>query len=127
MEMREHVSLSSMKSIAAVRGRGGRRWVVRLVAITLLALIGGDLADASCDPIGIHPQSASLSPPAPPAGDSCGEVCIPDCFCCARTLPAQSAWVIWKAEVLLEPPQLPVCHSIAGFSFILDHVPISLA
>lgn len=99
---------------------------MRLAAVALLVLIGGDLADVACDPLGIHPESASLTGPFTPAGDACGEVCIPDCFCCARTLPARSAFVIWKAEVLLDPPLFPVCHSDTGFSFVLDHVPISL-
>jgi hypothetical protein len=126
MEMRERATLCSMISILSMSGRDSGRWGVRLVAITLLALIGGDLADVSCDPIGINPQGVSLAHAASPVSESCGEVCFPDCFCCARTLPAQSAFVIWRAEVLLEPPQLPVCHSVAGVSFILDHVPISL-
>ena len=115
-----------MNSIGLPLGGRGRRVVARLAAIALLALIGGDLADVSCDPLGIHPESTSLTHPIAPMGDSCGEVCIPDCFCCARTLPARSAFVIWKAEVLLDPPLLPVCHSVAGFSTLPDHVPISL-
>lgn len=107
---------------------GGRSIVlVRLVAVALLALIGADVTDVACDPLGIHPESASLAGPFTPECDSCGEVCIPDCFCCARALPAQSAFVIWKGEVTLDPPLLPVCHSVAGFSFILDHVPIFLS
>jgi hypothetical protein len=116
-----------MNSVGSGLDGGGRRMMVRLVAIALLALIGGDLTDVSCDPIGIHPENASFTHPAPPSGDSCGEVCIPDCFCCASKLPAQSAFVIWKAEILLDTPASPVCHSVAGFSFIPDHVPIFLS
>lgn len=99
---------------------------MRLAAIALLVLIGSDLTDVACDPLGIHLGSVSLTHSAPPGEDSCGQLCIPDCFCCAHTLPAQAAFVIWKAEILLEPPQLPVCRSVAGFSFIPDHVPLSI-
>jgi len=115
-----------MNPSVAAFGGGGKTVVMRLAAILLLALIGGDLADAGCDPLGIHPESASFNVPFIPVGDSCGEFCIPDCFCCARTLPARSAFVIWKAEVLLDPPMLPACRSVAGFSTIPDHVPITL-
>jgi len=117
--------LAAMNSIGSAFGGSGRSMLFRSAAVALLALIGADLTDASCDPIGIHPECAAFSRPAPPADDSCGQLCIPDCFCCARTLPARSAFVIWKAEILLDPPLMPVCHSAAGFSFILDHVPIS--
>jgi hypothetical protein len=115
-----------MKPIVAALGGDGSTVVMRLVAIALLALIGGDLADVSCDPIGIHPQSACFTHPTVPAGDSCGEVCIPDCFCCAHTLPAQSAFVICRAEIRLDPPLMPVFNSDSGFAFVPDHVPISV-
>jgi hypothetical protein len=119
--------LASMNSIKSAFGGGGRSVVVRLAAIALLVLISADLTDVACDPLGIHLDRASLTQPAPPGEDSCGALCIPDCFCCAHTLPAKAAFVIWKAEILLDPPPQPACRSVAGFSFILDHVPLSLA
>jgi hypothetical protein len=63
----------------------------KLLALLFLSVSCGDLAlDAGCDPLPIQagPVSAVVeAPTAPESGeDRCATVCVPDCFCCSRTL-----------------------------------------
>ena len=64
------------------------KWVPVLAAI-FVCLIVTDLAlDARCDdgPLGSY-ASATVSNAAGVNADACASGCVPDCYCCAQTLP----------------------------------------
>ncbi len=71
-----------------------RRWgiVHRLVAGLLLVLICSDLvADARCDvESGAASAESALLPATPGQGSAepCVSFCVPDCFCCSRSVGA---------------------------------------
>jgi hypothetical protein len=104
--------------------RGGP--IRQLVATLLLALVYTDLGDASCDPLAPVPQSGApaLTTPAGtgPNDEACQDVCVPDCFCCARSLVAGHVHA---------PPAVPAApfdvppdeHSVPGTRAVLDHPP----
>jgi hypothetical protein len=99
--------------------------MLRWGACLLLAVIGLDIAsDAACD-LGSLAQAATREYQAPDAtsGDPCGDVCIPDCFCCARSVPT--------ATIILVPQPMelasidPLLHERwpEGVRPIVDHPP----
>ena len=68
--------------------------VCRVTACLLVALIAADLAtDAQCDGVRLSAgESVARSVPSRTA-DACDTLCVPDCFCCARSLAAGAAAV----------------------------------
>ncbi len=83
--------------------------MLRLVAFALLALIGADVAgDATCDlPTALVANaSASLGSPTPEAAEPCVDVCIPDCFCCSRSVAARTS--------IVPPPAVLVAGRLAA-------------
>lgn len=104
--------------------------MARLVAVVLLALIGADfVSDATCDlPEPLAAEAAVLTPPAGGAAtpEACADVCIPDCFCCARSVA--------PGEPLVPPAPVPLA-SLApatvlrgpdGFRLVVDRPPLLL-
>jgi hypothetical protein len=97
-----------------------------LVALLLLALVYTDLGDASCDPLWPVRQSGATAL-ATPAGagqddEACRDVCVPDCFCCARSLAAGhelAAPAVPGAS--FDPP--PDEHAVPGTRAVPDHPP----
>ena len=62
----------------------------RFVALLLLCLISADAAlDAACDPI-VGPRDAAqtVSAAGSTGDEPCATSCLPDCFCCSRSLTA---------------------------------------
>ena len=76
--------------------RRGDRVVLRAAACMLLSVIALDVAaDAACDSIGLGAPSASTTAVrgAAPSGpnERCADFCMPDCFCCSRSVAAGCA------------------------------------
>lgn len=104
---------------------------LRAAACLLLAAISLDLAaDTSCDaPPPLGSTLAVLAGEAGPAGDgeACAPVCVPDCFCCSRSVPA-TAVIVPPAPVLLSTLDRPARERGAGgFRPVVDHPPLPLA
>jgi len=99
--------------------------LMRSAATLLLVLIVADLADASCDPSGIPAVSLDTSPSRAAAGDACGTVCFPDCFCCSTLGPALPIVSLLTTESISEAPAPPVYRPKTGISPTLDHVPLA--
>ena len=97
--------------------------LVRSAATLLLALIVADLADTSCEPSGIPVVSLNASPSRADAGDACGVVCFPDCFCCSTLGPALPVFSLPTTESITDAPAPLVYHLTTGVSSTLDHVP----
>jgi len=95
-----------------------------LTAIFLLAVAVGDLAiDADCDPLAPIPGASVLTVAADSDTDACAGGCIPDCFCCARTLGAQ-ARVLPPAPEGVAPTVAVASSGLPpGFSPLDEHPP----
>lgn len=60
-----------------------------LIAILLLVASGGDLAvDVACDPLPMTGGGLAVAAAAEGHADACASGCVPDCFCCSRSLGA---------------------------------------
>lgn len=79
-----------MRSTGGGRARRGP-WLLRASALALLAVILCDVAgDASCDLPSGPPVAADTAMSAADAGSTepCASFCVPDCFCCSRSVGA---------------------------------------
>lgn len=104
--------------------RSGPAALRALTALLLLAVVLGDLAfDADCDPL--PPAAGELAVAAADDGDAdaCATGCIPDCFCCSRSLAAGPR---------VEPPAPDGVASVAvvvvpglppGYGLLAEHPP----
>jgi hypothetical protein len=73
---------------------------MKLLALVLLCVISADAVfDADCDPIFAPGGSARLARGAE-GREGCARFCIPDCFCCSRTLVAGPAVLPRGPELL---------------------------
>ena len=100
---------------------------LRVLAFLLLAVIASDvLVDGDCDPPPLHAGSASvaLAPAVPGAsGDPCAAFCVPDCFCCSRSVAAAPA-VAPPAPVALAALTAPATDDWPeGVRALVDHPP----
>jgi hypothetical protein len=60
-----------------------------ITAIFLVAVALGDLAiDADCDPLSFTSGASAITMATDDNTDACAAGCIPDCFCCSRSLAA---------------------------------------
>jgi hypothetical protein len=91
------------------RARHGYGVVLRAVACLLLAIIVADLAaDTSCDMPA--PATASSSATALRGvalggpNERCADFCMPDCFCCSRSVAADTAVVPPEPQRLTPVP-----------------------
>jgi len=106
---------------------GPRRVTLRVAAALLLAVIGLDIAsDTTCD-LGYLVRSAALEYHASDqaGGDPCGEVCIPDCFCCARSVPTAAVLLVPRPLKLAALDPLPGERWPEGVRPVVDHPPHS--
>ncbi|MGE0453249.1 MAG: hypothetical protein AB7O37_01285 [Vicinamibacteria bacterium] len=68
--------------------------LLRIAAFLLLAVIAADVVgDASCDLPGARSGAATALRPAGADGtpEACVSFCVPDCFCCSRSVAAAAA------------------------------------
>jgi hypothetical protein len=103
--------------------------VGRGLACLLLAAICVDIVgDATCDaPPPVAPSATVLAdlergPSRSP--EPCAEVCVPDCFCCSRSVAADPA-VVPPRPVGLTRLATPASeHGAAGWRPPVDHPPL---
>jgi hypothetical protein len=85
-----------MRSSSHSRSRRPLARLGRVASLVLLAAVGVDLAgDTRCDvpQFGLE-GSAAFSAAIPPGTEEpCASFCVPDCFCCSRSLVARPAVV----------------------------------
>ena len=85
--------MTKMQRAGVGRTRRGYSMVLRAAACLLLAVIAADVAaDTTCDmpaPAAASPSAAALRGVAPGGpNERCADFCIPDCFCCSRSVAA---------------------------------------
>ena len=84
-----------------------------------------DLPDAWCDPPPLSQDDHSLAIPRPADADACEDVCVPDCFCCATTVPAAQPMSIERPDPPAEKQPSSILSIATGFSSLPEHVPIA--
>jgi len=101
--------------------------LLRLAASLLLAMIVADVAaDASCDlPDAQVRAEATLCPANTSANtEPCASFCVPDCFCCSRSVGA-AAVIAPPRPVLLKPVDAPAMENRPeGVRPVIDHPPV---
>ena len=79
------------------RGGNARRsrfsWTLRAAACLVLAVIAADVAaDSACDGASIGVAYVTTGGPgASGTNEPCSDFCVPDCFCCSRSVTAGQA------------------------------------
>ena len=69
--------------------RSGPAALRALTAVLLLGVVVGDLAiDADCDPLPPAGGELAVALADGTDADACAAGCIPDCYCCSRSLAA---------------------------------------
>jgi hypothetical protein len=101
--------------------------MLRSIALSLLAVIAADVVgDADCDPLRLDVGSVTLA--VAPAGatstaDPCADFCVPDCFCCARSVGAATAAVPPVPALLSPLAPADAADRTQGVRPLLDHPP----
>lgn len=97
--------------------------VFRLLAVTLLLCIGQDLAaDSLCAP---PLQTASNTDSmAAATSDSCGTVCVPDCFCCSIGVESDAAAALTGFGRVAARTELHPASPLDGASVSIFHPPL---
>ena len=103
------------------------RWraIARTIMFLVLAMIALDLWDASCYPLFASQGSPTLSSEQSKQSDACAGVCVPDCFCCSSATPAAKVALTQEPTPLSDAPVSLVELLAAGFSPVIDHIPIT--
>lgn len=108
----------------------GRAGPLRVVAALLLTTIAGDVAaDARCDePSSIREAAlvlaASRGDAEAATDEPCASVCVPDCFCCSRSLVALSAVEPPRPGLLVIVEGAPAARNRDGILPVIDHPPL---
>jgi hypothetical protein len=112
--------------------RRGHRVVLRAAACLLLSVIALDVAaDAACDSIGLGAPSASttavrgLAPSG--ANEPCADFCIPDCFCCSRSVAAGAAVLPPEPQRLTAVPAPATDDLSEGVRTVPEPPPLALS
>lgn len=109
-----------------------RKALKRFVAVLFAALAFADLAlDAGCDPLSLPTARASVVAARDAASGSadepCGTVCVPDCFCCSRTLVGGLAVVPTTLGLVTAAPEGPPPAAPVGVHPVPYHPPLGRA
>ena len=114
------------------RTRRGYSMVLRAAACLLLAVIAADVAaDTTCDmpaPAAASPSAAALRGVAPGGpNERCADFCIPDCFCCSRSVAAGAA-VLPPEPQQLNPVPAPATDDLSeGVRAVPEPPPLALS
>lgn len=102
---------------------------LRAAAWLLLVVIGIDLAvDAGCDSIGSVASASAVGEATPGHTDEpCADFCVPDCFCCSRSLVAGSVVCPPVSERLSLVDAFMVGRWTVGVHPAVDHPPLARA
>ena len=114
------------------RRRHGQRMALRAAVCLLLAVIGLDVAaDAACDSISLGAPSASttevrgVAPSGP--NERCADFCVPDCFCCSRSVAAGPAVLPPEPQPLTRVDAPATAGRSDGVRPVVDHPPLARA
>jgi len=115
-----------MKRLVSCRSRRGAL-VLRVAAMLLLAVILSDVVgDADCDiPNTAVAADVSMSPGVGAgSGEPCASFCVPDCFCCSRSVGAAAVIAPTRPVPLtvLDAPARE--HWPQGVRPVIDHPPL---
>ncbi len=119
-----------MKRRLVGRARRGFSATLRAAACLLLVVIAADVvSDTTCDSTSLGSASATtLRGPTPRgANEPCADFCVPDCFCCSRSIAAGPAVLPPEPErlTLLAPPAAERWSE--GVRPVVDHPPLGRA
>ena len=70
-----------------------RRQIMRILALAFLAVLTADLADSECYSRGNPNEVSAVIAAADTDKSRTANVCVPDCFCCSRTLVGPSVFL----------------------------------
>lgn len=103
------------------------RWrtIAEGVALLVLALIVLDLGDRSCYSLDVSLPGLTISTHESNPTDACTAFCVPDCFCCSSASPAVTVALVQEPTSISDFQAPPVRFLTAGFSPVLDHIPIT--
>ena len=124
--------MSKMQRTWVGRTRRGHSVVLRAAACLLLAVIAADLAaDTACDmpaPPAASPSAAAVQGVAPGGpNERCADFCMPDCFCCSRSVAAGPAVLPPEPQRLTPVDVSATDDRSAGFRPVIDHPPLARA
>jgi hypothetical protein len=121
-----------MRRTRVGRSRHGYGVVLRAAACLLLAVIAADVAaDTTCDmpaPAAASPSAAALRGVAPGGpNERCADFCIPDCFCCSRSVAA-GAVILPPEPPRLNPVPAPATDDLSeGVRAVPEPPPLALS
>lgn len=126
--------LSSVSLYPAMRARPStpaRLRSLRVAACLLLTAIAQDLlADTRCDvasPLGSATAVRAQGHQQGEDNEPCAPLCVPDCFCCSRSVAAGPV-IVLSAPVLLRTLDAPAKERWSeGVRPVVDHPPLRLA
>jgi hypothetical protein len=112
--------------------RRGPRVVLRAAASLLLSVIALDVAaDTACDSISLGAPSASTTEVrgVAPSGSNerCADFCMPDCFCCSRSVPAGPAVFPPEPQRLTPVPSSATDDLSEGVRAVPEPPPLALS
>lgn len=124
------LSCPAMERSRVGRARRGFSVTLRAAACLLLAVIAADLiADTACDSFDLGAASATTvqARASGEANEPCADFCVPDCFCCSRSVAATP--IVFPTEPRrLTPVQAPASERwTEGVRPVVDHPPLERA
>jgi len=114
------------------RTRRGYGMVLRAAACLLLAIIAADVAaDTTCDmpgPAAASPSAAAVRGAAQDGPiERCTDFCIPDCFCCSRSVAAGAAVLPPEPQRLTSVPAPATDDLPEGVRAVPEPPPLALS
>jgi hypothetical protein len=101
------------------------RWLRRSLALVFVQAILVDLGDAGCDPVIASGSPSAVNSRQEEPREACRVSCVPDCFCCSRSVT--ESWTSVLAELgPHQPTPAPSSSGVApGVPPPVDHPPRS--
>jgi hypothetical protein len=122
--------LSCLSMKRSRMARRGFSVTLQAAACLLLAIIAADLVgDTGCDSFGLGAASPTTVRAAAKDGanEACADVCVPDCFCCSRSVAA-APLVLPPEPQRLTSVEAPVSERWSeGIRPVVDHPPLARA
>jgi hypothetical protein len=103
---------------------------LRAAACVLLAVIAADIVtDTACDSFGLGAASVTTVRGAASgtAKEACSDVCVPDCFCCSRSVVAGPVVLPPEPERLTSVDAPVAMRRPEGVRPVVDHPPLARA
>lgn len=99
--------------------------IFKLAALMLLASIGGDLlGDTVCRPRTMA-SAMSIGPSSHGSTDECGDVCVPDCYCCCQVDQPDEDFTLVPTRIAIGRQPSPDSSRLHGVKHAIYHPPLS--